>query len=86
MERKDWNRVALTAAVVLVPGGFLLGAALAARRLRERVRDKPEVAPDEPLEGNAAGDEKSCVRVTGEAGGAPPWSADPAAARLGTPA
>jgi hypothetical protein len=35
MERKDWNRIGLAAAVVLVPGGFLLGAALAARRLRK---------------------------------------------------
>jgi hypothetical protein len=34
MDRKDWTRIGLAAAVVLVPGGFLLGAALAARRLR----------------------------------------------------
>ena len=46
MDRKDWNRVALTAAVVLVPGGFLLGAALAARRLRERARDKEPAGPE----------------------------------------
>ncbi|MFZ5796752.1 MAG: hypothetical protein ACRCS5_02855 [Sphingomonas sp.] len=38
MERKgtNWNRIGLAAAVVLVPGGFLLGAALMARRYRQK--------------------------------------------------
>lgn len=48
MDRKDWNRIGLAAAVVLVPGGFLLGAVLAAQRLREKARIKDEVPPDEP--------------------------------------
>lgn len=56
MDRKDWNRVALTAAVVLVPGGFLLGAALAARRLRAKPRDTDPVTTDEPLEGKGPRD------------------------------
>ncbi|MEG3176908.1 hypothetical protein U1872_11765 [Sphingomonas sp. RB3P16] len=56
MDRKDWNRIGLAAAVLLVPGGFLLGAALAARRLREMAPDKQQVAPDEQLEGNASRD------------------------------
>ncbi|WP_170208024.1 hypothetical protein [Sphingomonas glacialis] len=47
MDRKDWTRIGLAAAVVLVPGGFLLGAALAAQRLREKARDKAAVPPDE---------------------------------------
>lgn len=47
MDRKDWTRIGLAAAVVLVPGGFLLGAALAAQRLREKTRDTDAVAdPD----------------------------------------
>jgi len=32
--RTDWRRIGLIATVTLVPGGFLLGAALAVRRLR----------------------------------------------------
>ena len=56
MDRKDWNRVALTAAVGLVPGGFLLGAALAARRLRAKPRDTDAVTTDEPLEGKGPRD------------------------------
>ncbi|WP_277971039.1 hypothetical protein [Sphingomonas echinoides] len=34
MERKDWTRIGVAAVVVLVPGGFALGAVLAARRYR----------------------------------------------------
>lgn len=49
MDRKDWNRIGLAAAVVLVPGGFLLGAALAARRLREKTRH-PDAATDPDTE------------------------------------
>lgn len=33
-EKTDWRRIGLIAAVTLVPGGFLLGAALAVRRMR----------------------------------------------------
>ena len=47
MDRKEWNRIGLAAAVILVPGGFLLGAAVAARRLREKTRDRDAVPPDE---------------------------------------
>ncbi|MFA6124683.1 MAG: hypothetical protein WCS75_01330 [Sphingomonas sp.] len=47
MERKEtnWNRIGLAAAVVLVPGGFLLGAALLARRYRQK---NPVEAPLPP--------------------------------------
>jgi hypothetical protein len=49
MDRKDWTRIGLAAAVVLVPGGFLLGATLAARRLRANAREKADLtAPDTP--------------------------------------
>jgi hypothetical protein len=47
MERKDWNRIGLTAAVVLVPGGFLLGAVLAARRYRAGAGRRQDVADPE---------------------------------------
>ncbi|MES1972629.1 MAG: hypothetical protein V4472_09230 [Pseudomonadota bacterium] len=36
MDRKTLNRVGLAAAILLVPGGFILGATLAARRYRQR--------------------------------------------------
>lgn len=35
MERKDWIRIGVAATVLLVPGGFALGAVLAARRLQQ---------------------------------------------------
>ncbi|MEO9129847.1 MAG: hypothetical protein ABI240_01430 [Sphingomonas sp.] len=41
MDRKTLNRVGLAAAILLVPGGFILGATLAAQRYRKR----PEAAP-----------------------------------------
>jgi hypothetical protein len=36
MDRKTLNRVGLAAAILLVPGGFILGATLAARRYRKQ--------------------------------------------------
>ncbi len=39
MDRKDWTRIGLIAAVFLVPGGFVLGGALAARRYRRPADD-----------------------------------------------
>ena len=42
-EKTDWRRIGLIATVLLVPGGFLLGGAIAARRMRERAeRDESE--------------------------------------------
>ncbi|WP_029623634.1 hypothetical protein [Sphingomonas sp. PAMC 26617] len=35
MDRRDWTRIGIAAAVVLVPGGFVLGAVLAARRVQQ---------------------------------------------------
>lgn len=48
MKRKEtnWNRIGLAAAVVLVPGGFLLGAALLARRYRQKSGDDATTAPE----------------------------------------
>ncbi|WP_374146603.1 hypothetical protein [Sphingomonas sp. 28-63-12] len=42
MDRKDWNRIGLAAAVLLVPGGFILGATLAARRAGKAMTAMPE--------------------------------------------
>ncbi|MCM8730436.1 hypothetical protein ACFO8O_05570 [Hephaestia sp. GCM10023244] len=36
MDRKNWNRLGLAAVILLAPGGFILGATLAARKWRER--------------------------------------------------
>jgi hypothetical protein len=40
MDRKTWNRVGLAAIILLAPGGFVLGAGLAARRFRKREAEK----------------------------------------------
>jgi hypothetical protein len=53
MDRKTLNRVGLAAAILLVPGGFILGATLAARRYRKQ-QSEGDVAV-EPTD--AAGDE-----------------------------
>ncbi|MBX9730072.1 MAG: hypothetical protein K2X59_01985 [Sphingomonas sp.] len=42
MDRKDWNRIGLAAAVLLVPGGFLLGATMLARRATKVAPEGPE--------------------------------------------
>ncbi len=48
MDRKDWNRIGLAAAVLLVPGGFLLGATLLARRgVKQPVGEPPHAEPSE---------------------------------------
>ena len=44
MDRKTLNRVGLAAAILLVPGGLILGAGLAARRYRKRM-EEAETAP-----------------------------------------
>ena len=44
MDKKTLNRVGLAAAILLVPGGLVLGAAIAARRYRKRT-DEAEAAP-----------------------------------------
>lgn len=44
-EKTDWRRIGLIAAVTLVPGGFLLGAALAVRRMREKAEDDQADVP-----------------------------------------
>lgn len=47
-EKTDWRRIGLIAAVTLVPGGFLLGAALAMRRMQAKAEeDQAEVPPDD---------------------------------------
>ncbi len=35
MDRKNWNRLGLAAVILLAPGGFILGATLAAKKWRD---------------------------------------------------
>lgn len=42
MDRKTLNRVGLAAAILLVPGGLILGAGLAARHYRKRANEGAE--------------------------------------------
>ncbi|MDB5707047.1 MAG: hypothetical protein JWN66_4163 [Sphingomonas bacterium] len=44
MDRKTLNRIGLAAAILLVPGGFILGATLAARRYRKQAEPVDETA------------------------------------------
>lgn len=53
MDRKDWTRIGLIAAVFLVPGGFVLGGALAARRAGKAISDAG-AKPDSNSAGPAA--------------------------------
>lgn len=48
MKRKQWNRIGLAAAILLAPGGFVLGAALAARHYRKKSAGKAEAAETKP--------------------------------------
>lgn len=46
----DWRRIGLIAAVTLVPGGFVLGAALAIRRMQAKAAaavNEAEAAPND---------------------------------------
>ena len=43
MAKTNWRRIGLVATILFVPGGFLLGASMAARRMRK------EEAPVPPL-------------------------------------
>lgn len=42
MDRKTLNRIGLAAVILLAPGGFVLGASLAARRWRRREAERTE--------------------------------------------
>jgi len=46
MDKKTLNRIGLAAAILLVPGGLILGAGLAARRYRKRAADADSVKAD----------------------------------------
>jgi hypothetical protein len=47
MDRKTWNRVGLAAIILLAPGGFVLGASLAARHWRKRAEREADEAGSE---------------------------------------
>jgi len=44
MNRKTLNRLGLAAVILLAPGGFVLGATLAARRWRRHAADTSDVS------------------------------------------
>ena len=44
MAKTNWRRIGLVATILFVPGGFLLGASMAARRMRKDAT-APEPAP-----------------------------------------
>ncbi len=46
MDKKTLNRIGLAAAILLVPGGLILGATLAARRYRKRDAEPVKADPD----------------------------------------
>ena len=46
MAKTNWRRIGLVATILFVPGGFLLGASMAARRMRKA--DAPEPLAPEP--------------------------------------
>ena len=50
MDRKTLNRVGLAAAILLVPGGFLLGATLAAQHYRKQKTDSEGDDATEPTD------------------------------------
>jgi hypothetical protein len=50
-QRKKWL---LAAAICLAPGGFILGATLAANHYRKKVADSRKAAADEAGEGSGA--------------------------------
>ncbi|WEJ99019.1 MAG: hypothetical protein P0Y59_19055 [Candidatus Sphingomonas phytovorans] len=53
MDRKTLNRLGLAAAILLVPGGFILGATLAAQRYRKQQAEGEAVTEeDEAAEGD----------------------------------
>lgn len=50
MDRKTLNRLGLAAAILLVPGGFILGATLAAQRYRKQQADSEGDDTAEPAD------------------------------------
>ncbi|MGY4395093.1 hypothetical protein ACVWZA_000254 [Sphingomonas sp. UYAg733] len=51
MDKKLWGRIGLIATVCLVPGGMIIGATIAARRMKRQADLKAtetEVGPVEP--------------------------------------
>jgi hypothetical protein len=49
-EKTNWRRIGLVATILFVPGGFLLGASMAARRRRKGDALAPP-ATDPPADG-----------------------------------
>ncbi len=57
MAKTNWRRIGLVATILFVPGGFLLGASMAARRMRKEEAPVPlePVAPPPDSEPPALG-------------------------------
>lgn len=47
MAKTNWRRIGLVATILFVPGGFVLGASMLARKRRERAGDASTPAPDQ---------------------------------------
>ena len=45
MKRETLNKLGLAAVILLAPGGFILGATLAANHYRKKARGEPSTAP-----------------------------------------
>jgi hypothetical protein len=58
MDRHLINKVGLAAVILLAPGGFILGATLAARAYRQRIRarraDVPAPSTPDSVDGDSA--------------------------------
>ena len=46
MDKNDWNKAGLAAVIMLAPGGFILGATLAARYWHKRRAEKAAAVED----------------------------------------
>ena len=52
-QRTDWRRIGLIATILFVPGGFVLGGILAARRLRASTEGNDDASPSASPEPHA---------------------------------
>jgi len=51
-EKTNWRRIGLVATILFVPGGFLIGASMAARRRRKAGAPAPEAPQSDSPSGS----------------------------------